>query len=86
MKKNTTIIIIVIAIIVIAVAVALLQRRQKTELEPASPGIAPTAPAPALPEDSTQAINEELQVLDVGDIEQDFQGIDADLDTLAPSK
>lgn len=43
---------------------------------------APPSPVPAQPSDTTNAINEELNRVDLGDLDREFEGVDRDLEGL----
>jgi len=67
MKGKPLLIILGLAVLVVLIVVI------------AGSGGAPTQPEPA---DTTSAIQEELEGIDISDIESEFDAIDADLNTL----
>ncbi len=82
-KRGYLLAILAGAIVVLIVAFLWLRQMQ-----------APTAPAPSLPsqtsptappaakEDTTSAINRDLQALDTGDLDKEFKAVDADINSL----
>lgn len=72
MKKTLTIVII---LVVLAVLIVWLAARSPEPTIPADT-------AEILGEDTTSAINEQLESLDLGDLDAEFQQIDAELNEL----
>jgi len=76
MNKNVLIIILIVVVLVILGVVL---------LRPGTPVTAPTTgevPGVQLAPDSTGAINQELESVDLGDLDAEFQSIDSDLNSL----
>ena len=83
-KKNTLIIVAILIVLAIAV-LAWLQQRGPRESPPAyvgEPSTTSTLPAGVSAEDKPQAINDSLQNIDMGNLEQEFQTIDQDMNAL----
>ncbi|MEK7520818.1 MAG: hypothetical protein AAB560_01950 [Patescibacteria group bacterium] len=70
---------------VVVLIVAFLWLRQ-TQAPPSAPSLPsqtpPISPPPTAKEDSTSAINSELQALDINDLDKEFQTVDADINSL----
>jgi cell division protein FtsN len=87
-KKSKTVLIIVAVVIVAIIAVIWWQMGGKKEspVSKMGPTEVPTDVSPEVPagtlEDTTPVINQELQSIDTGDLEKEFQQIDKDLNNL----
>ncbi|MDP3014926.1 MAG: hypothetical protein Q8N28_00660 [bacterium] len=82
-KKYSIVLIIGVVVILIGLGVWYWQSQEEKIITP--PATVPTAPATApatVKEDSTSAINQELDNIDVGDLDKEFQAIDTDLNSL----
>ena len=75
-KKN--IIVIIFSVVVLALLIWLLVVNKQPTFQPSAENNDLTAPA----NDSAAAIDRDLQGIDIGDLEQEFQGIDQDLNSL----
>lgn len=76
MNKNVLIIILVVVVLVILGVIF---------FRPGTPVTAPTTgetPGATLSPDSTGAINQELESVDLGNLDAEFQSIDSDLNSL----
>lgn len=85
MNKNTIIAIVAILVVVLAVLVSMGKSRVKT-MTPA-PETKIETPAPVVqqqtePSDTTSSINQDIDNLDLGDLEKEMEGIDAELNSL----
>lgn len=83
-KKGYLLAILAGAVVVLIVAFLWLQRTQApTTPTPSLPSqTPPTAPPPVVKEDTTSAINSELNALNVDDLDKEFQAVDADINSL----
>ncbi len=84
-KSKKYLIVLMIGVAVILVGLGIWYWQVQKEKNVAPPEIIPTAPATAplnFQEDSTSAINKELDNIDVGDLDKEFQAIDTDLNSL----
>lgn len=80
-KSKKYFIVLIIGVVVILVGLGIWYwQSQEEEIVTPSAAI-PTAPA-TIKEDSTSAINQELNSIDVGDLDKEFQAIDSDLNSL----
>lgn len=87
-KKSKTVLIVVAVVIVAIIAIAWWQMGSEKEppIDETGPTEVPTdvpseVPAGTL-EDTTPVINQELQSINTGDLEKEFQQIDKDLNNL----
>lgn len=77
MNKKLYIILAVVAIIIVASAIWLVLRKPANEM--------PTNPADqsqTMKGDSIQAINQDLNSIDIGNLDEDFKEVDKDLNSL----
>ena len=75
-KKN--IIIIIFALVVVILIIWLFAAREQSTFQPSAENQDLTAPA----NDSAPNISQDLEGIDVGDLNQEFQAIDSDLNSL----
>lgn len=79
-KKNSKILIIGAAIILIGLGIWYSQTQKGKIVAPSVN--APEAGQSITKEDSTSALNQELDSIDIGDLDKEFQTIDSDLNSL----
>lgn len=79
MNKKALIPIVVILAIIIGIAISMfIGRKESPETQVSSPAVSETAQK----EDSTEAINQALEEIDIGDLDAEFEEIDSDLQSL----
>jgi lipopolysaccharide export system protein LptC len=76
--QNKNIIVIIFSVIVLALLIWLLAVNKQSTFQPLVENNDLTAPA----NDSAATIDQDLQGINIGDLEQEFQGIDQDLNSL----
>lgn len=86
-KKSKTVLIILAVIIIAIIAVVWWQvEKKEPPVSEIGPTEVPTDVSPEVPagtlEDTTPVINQELQSINTGDLEKEFQQIDKDLNNL----
>lgn len=80
-KSKKYFVVLIIGVVVILVGLGIWYWQSQEEEIVAPSAAIPTAPA-TVKEDSTSAINQELNSIDVGDLDKEFQAIDSDLNSL----
>ena len=84
MTKNLsiTIIAVVLLLVVAVIGIVILRTQQSNYIVPPAPQPVATPPSGETPSDSTTQINQSLNDVDLGDLDKEFQQIDADLNSL----
>ena len=82
-QKNLIVLIIGVVVVLVGLGIWYWQSQEKEIVAPSVniPAL-PETISPIMKEDSTSAINQELNSVDVGDLDKEFQTIDADLNSL----
>ncbi len=82
MDKKTTYIIVGVIVVIVIVAMVFLTRQPVPPAAPAGVGEVELPAVDAPGGDATAVINKELEGVDVGEIDAEFQSIDSDLESL----
>lgn len=83
MTKNVSITITVVALLLAVAVVGIVVWKMQQNYATSPTGQPVTTPPPSeAPSDSTTQINQSISDIDLGDLDQEFQQIDADLNSL----